>query len=202
MTRRIFETIELAIEQGRQLSQAEVCALRRRMGPDCALILQEGGRLPDAAFLTMTDTGPRYVSTDDVFRGKCVVLFGVPGAFNPTSHYFHVPGFLDHHDALMARRVDTIACMSVNDVFVFDEWAIISNARDKILFFSDGNGDFAESIGMKLNARPLGLGMRSVRYSMLVRNRTVEILNMEEDSCAADISSASVLLEAMNATIN
>lgn len=202
MTRRIFETIELALEQKRPLTKAEIFALRRKNNADCVCVLRQGDRLPDAAFLTMSGSGPQYISTEDVFDGKCVILFGIPAAFNPTSHYFHLPGFLDHYDAIKARGVDTIACTAVNDVFVFDEWAAISNARGKILFLSDGNGDFAASIGMTLNARPLGLGVRSARYSMLVRDRTVEILKVEDDSRSAEISSAPAMLDAMASTLN
>ncbi len=202
MTRRIFEIIELALEQNRPLTKAEVFALRRKGSADCASTIETGDTLPDAVFLTMKSSGPQYVSVEDVFTDKCVVLFAITGAFNPTSHYFHLPGFLDRYDALKARGVDTVACTAVNDVFVLDEWAILSGARDKIIFLADGNGDFAASIGMKLNARPLGLGNRSVRYSMLVRNRRVDILNVEEDSCVSEISSAGAMIEAMSALVH
>ncbi len=202
MTRRIFEIIELALEQDRPLTRAEIFALTRTNTAERAAMIQVGDTLPDAAFLTMTSSGPQHISVEDVFAHKCVVLFAIPGAFNPTSHYFHLPGYLDHYEAFKARGVDTIACTAVNDVFVLDDWAVASGARDKITFLSDGNGDFASALGMSLNARPLGLGSRSIRYSMLVRNIRIDILHVEDDSRVAEVSSASAMIEAMSALVH
>ncbi|MDX2266233.1 MAG: peroxiredoxin [Hyphomicrobiales bacterium] len=196
-TQRIFEIIEFALEQGRPLTDAEIFALRRRRRNDCATVIAKGDALPDAVFLTMTSRGPQHISVADVFEQKTVALFAVPGAFNPVSHYSHLPGFLDAAPELKRAGVDTIACTSVNDVFVLDEWAAVSSARDHVLFLADGNADFAAAVGMLFNARSLAMGTRSVRYAMLVRNRVVDILHIEPDSREAEFSSAATLLQVM-----
>ena len=160
-------------------------------------MIKTGDRLPDATFHVMTDDGPDTVTTADVFAGKTVVLFAVPGAFTPTCHMNHLPGFVENAEALKAKGVDAIAVTAVNDVFVMKAWKDASGAGDTIQFLADGNGSFAEAVGLTLDGSGFGLGTRSQRYAMLVRDGAVEILNVEDVASSADQSSAASLLAAM-----
>jgi glutaredoxin/glutathione-dependent peroxiredoxin len=153
-----------------------------------------GSRLPDATFRTMTPSGAATKTTADVFAGKRVVLFAVPGAFTPTCNNNHLPGFLSHIDAFKAKGIDTIACTAVNDVFVLDAWSKSTGAGDKILFLSDGNGAFAHAIGLEFDGSGNGLGTRSKRYAMLVEDGVVKALNVEDAPGKAEKSAAEVLL--------
>ncbi len=159
------------------------------------MTIKTGDRLPDAYFTTMTAEGPTKLSTADVFGGRKVVLFAVPGAFTPTCHMKHLPGFIARADEIKAKGVDTIACVSVNDVFVMDAWAKSTGADGKIVFLADGNGDFARAIGMDLDASGFGMGTRSKRYSMLVDDGTVTALNVEPAPGQAVESGADKLLD-------
>ncbi|MGI9511853.1 MAG: peroxiredoxin [Anderseniella sp.] len=156
-----------------------------------------GDKLPDATFTTMTAEGPTQMSTADVFGGRKVVLFAVPGAFTPTCHMKHLPGFVTHAADFKAKGVDTIACVSVNDVFVLNAWADQSGAKDAVIFLADGSADFTRAIGMELDASGLGLGIRSQRYAMLVDDGVVTALNLEEVPSSADASSAEKILAAL-----
>lgn len=156
-----------------------------------------GNRLPDAHFTVMTPSGPADKTTSDVFSGKRVVLFAVPGAFTPTCHVSHLPGFLNNIDAFKAKGVDLIACTAVNDVFVMDAWAKSTGAQNQIMFLADGSGDFAKAIGLELDASGKGLGLRSHRYAMLVEDGVVKALNVEDIPGKAEMSSAEVLLAAL-----
>ena len=156
-----------------------------------------GDKLPDATFTTMTAEGPTQMSTAAVFGGRKVVLFAVPGAFTPTCHMKHLPGFVSHAADLKAKGVDTIACVSVNDVFVLNAWADQSGAKDAVTFLADGSADFTKAIGMELDASGLGLGIRSQRYAMLVDDGVVAVLNLEEVPSSADASSAEKILAAL-----
>ncbi len=156
-----------------------------------------GDKLPDATFTTMTAEGPTQMSTADVFGGRKVVLFAVPGAFTPTCHMKHLPGFVTHAADLKAKGVDTIACVSVNDVFVLNAWADQSGAKDAVTFLADGSADFTKAIGMELDASGLGLGIRSQRYAMLVDDGVVAVLNLEEVPSSAEASSAEKILAAL-----
>jgi peroxiredoxin len=160
-------------------------------------MIKTGDRLPDATFHIMTGDGPGTVSTADVFGGKTVVMFAVPGAFTPTCHMNHLPGFVENADALKAKGVDEIAVTAVNDVFVMQAWKDASGAGDAIQFLADGNGSFADAIDLTLDGSGFGLGTRSQRYAMLVRDGVVEILNVEDVASSADQSSAASLLAAM-----
>lgn len=160
-------------------------------------MIKTGDRLPDATFHVMTDDGPDTVTTADVFAGKTVVLFAVPGAFTPTCHMNHLPGFVENAEALKAKGVDAIAVTAVNDVFVMKAWKDASGAGDAIQFLADGNGGFAEAVGLTLDGSGFGLGTRSQRYAMLVRDGAVDILNVEDVASSADQSSAASLLAAM-----
>ncbi len=156
-----------------------------------------GDKLPDATFTTMTAEGPTQMSTADVFGGRKVVLFAVPGAFTPTCHMKHLPGFVTHAADLKAKGVDTIACVSVNDVFVLNAWADQSGAKDAVTFLADGSADFTKAIGMELDASGLGLGIRSQRYAMLVDDGVVAVLNLEDVPSSAEASSAEKILAAL-----
>ncbi len=159
------------------------------------MTIKTGDMLPDASFTTMTAEGPSKLSTADVFGGRKVVLFAVPGAFTPTCHMKHLPGFIARADELKAKGVDTIACVSVNDVFVMDAWAKNTGAGNKVLFLADGNGDFARAIGMDLDASGFGMGTRSKRYAMIVDNGKVTALNVEPSPGEAVESGADKLID-------
>ncbi len=156
-----------------------------------------GSRLPDATFRIMTPSGTAVRTTDDIFAGKRVVLFAVPGAFTPTCSNSHLPGFLTSADSFKAKGIDTIACTAVNDVFVLDAWARSTGADDKILFLADGNADFARALGLEHDGSAAGLGLRSKRYAMLIEDGIVKLLNVEDVPSKAEKSAAEALLEAL-----
>lgn len=156
-----------------------------------------GDKLPDATFLTMTAEGPTRMSTADVFDGRRVVLFAVPGAFTPTCHKKHLPGFVTHAEELKSKGVDSIACVSVNDVFVMNAWAEQTGAGDVLTFLADGSADFTKAIGMELDASGIGLGLRSRRYALLVDDGVVTVMNVEEVAGSAEASSAEKILAAL-----
>ncbi len=142
--------------------------------------IKVGDRLPEAKFRVMTSEGPAWKTTDEVFKGKKVALFAVPGAFTPTCHNMHMPSFLKNAAAIKAKGVDTIAVTGVNDVFVMNAWKKETGADGKIDFLADGNGDFAKAIDLAFDGSGDGLGTRSRRYSMLVDDGVVKSLNIEE----------------------
>ena len=156
-----------------------------------------GSRLPEATFRVMTSSGPAAKTTAEIFDGKRVALFAVPGAFTPTCSNSHLPGFLSNLDAFKAKGIDAIACTAVNDVFVLDAWAKASGAQDKIQFLSDGNGDFARALGLDMDGSGIGFGIRSKRYAMLVNDGVVTALNVEDVPSKADKTAADVLLAAI-----
>ena len=158
------------------------------------MVIAPGSALPSATFKTMTATGPAEVTTGQLFKGKKAVLFGVPGAFTPTCHGTHLPGFLRHAGEFKAKGVDLIACTSVNDVFVMGAWAKASGAEGTIMFLADGNGDFAKSIGLEMDGAAIGFGIRSKRYAMLLEDGVVKKLHVEEKTSSAQESSAERLL--------
>jgi glutaredoxin/glutathione-dependent peroxiredoxin len=158
------------------------------------MTIKVGDRLPDATFTIMTADGPKPMTTQDVFGGKTMVLFAVPGAFTPTCHGNHLPGFLQHGDAIRAKGVDGIAVTGVNDVFVMKAWAEASNAVGKIDFLADGSGAFAKAVGLDLDLSERGLGLRSKRYSMVVKDRVVQALAIEDVPSQAAMSSAEATL--------
>ena len=153
-----------------------------------------GSPLPHATFKIMTETGPSEISTDDLFKGKKAVLFAVPGAFTPTCSNQHLPGFLKHAADFKAKGVGVIACTAVNDVFVMDAWSKASGAKGAIIFLADGNGDFAKATGLELDGAPIGFGIRSKRYAMLLENGIVKALHVEDRPGNATESSAEKLL--------
>ena len=154
-----------------------------------------GQKLPDATFTTMTADGPKGLSTADIFSGKKVVLFGVPGAFTPTCSNNHLPGYLENRDAILAKGVDTIAVVGVNDVFVMSAWARFTGGEGKILYLADGSGDFAKAAGLDLDMSARGLGLRSQRFSMIVEDGVVKALNVEDAPGTVVSSGAAALME-------
>src|ERR1700679_1716963 len=150
-------------------------------------MIKVGDKIPSATLMQMKDGGPKPVTTDQLFAGKKVALFALPGAFTPTCSAKHVPGFVNNYDALRSRGVDTIACVSVNDAFVMGAWGKDQDAGDKVLMLADGNGDFTRAVGLEFDASKFGMGKRSQRYSMLVKDGVVKALNVEEPG-AFDVS--------------
>jgi glutaredoxin/glutathione-dependent peroxiredoxin len=159
------------------------------------MAIKVGDKIPEAKFRVMTAEGPGWKTTDEVLKGKKVVLFAVPGAFTPTCHKNHLPGFLKNADAIKAKGVDAIVVTAVNDVFVMTEWKKATEAEGKIEFLADGNGDFAKALDLTLDGSAGGLGLRSKRYSMVVEDGVVTKLNIEEAPGKAETSSAEVLLK-------
>lgn len=156
-----------------------------------------GDRLPDATLKIRTESGIGDLTTEQLCKGKRVVIFAVPGAFTPTCHLKHVPSYLKNLDALKAKGVDTVACVAVNDPFVLDAWAESTGAKGKILMLSDGNGTFTRAIGMDFDGSAVGLGVRSKRYAMLVEDGVVKALEVEAAPSDMDRSSAERILEAL-----
>ena len=144
------------------------------------MTIKVGDTLPDAMFMTSGAEGPRPISTDELFAGKTVAFFAVPGAFTPTCSAKHVPGFKEHAAEFRAKGVDTIACVSVNDVFVMKAWGADQGVGDDIIMLADGNGDFTKALGLEMDGSKFGMGTRSQRYSMLVKDGVVETLNLEQ----------------------
>src|SRR5436853_2694559 len=142
--------------------------------------IKVGDRLPNAKFRVGTPEGPAWKTTDEIFKGKKVALFAVPGAFTGTCHKTHMPSILQSADAIKAKGVDTIAVTAVNDVFVMDAWKKASGAEGKIEFLADGNGDFAKSLGLALDASGNGLGLRSKRYCMVVDDGVIKSIGVED----------------------
>ena len=156
--------------------------------------IQKGDKVPSATFMTMGEDGPKPVSTDELFAGQRVALFAVPGAFTPTCSAKHLPGFCEQAGAIKAKGVDTIACTSVNDVFVMDAWGKSQDGGAAVEMLADGNGVFAKAIGLELDASGFGMGSRSQRYAMIVNDGTVENIFVEEGG-EFKVSSAEYVLE-------
>ena len=159
------------------------------------MAIKEGDKLPEATLHTMQDGKPQAVTTADLFGGKKVVLFAVPGAFTPTCSQAHLPGYVVNADAIKGKGVDSIVCLSVNDAFVMGAWGDQSNA-DEILMVGDGNGDFTEKVGLQMDGSGFGLGPRSQRYAMIVEDGTVTKLAVEEAG-QLKVSAAEAILEAL-----
>jgi peroxiredoxin len=160
------------------------------------MTIQIGDRLPQATFRVMTPDGPAPRTTDDIFKDRKVVLVSVPGAFTPTCHRNHLPGYVQKAQEIKAKGVDAIAVTSVNDVFVMDAWSKASGAED-IEFLADGNGDFAKALGLAMDGTGFGLGVRSKRYAMVVDDGVVQALNVEDTPSKADVSGAENLLNGL-----
>jgi glutaredoxin/glutathione-dependent peroxiredoxin len=159
--------------------------------------IKVGDRLPDVTFRVMGPDGPKPLTTSEVFGAKKVVLFAVPGAFTPTCHLKHLPGFIKNVDAFRRKGVDTVACVAVNDPFVLGAWAEASGGKGNVLFLSDGNAEFTKKIGLEFDGSGISLGTRSKRYVMLVEDGVVKALNVEGSPGVAEESTAEKLLAAL-----
>ncbi len=159
-------------------------------------MIKVGDKLPDATFRVMTSDGPKPRKTDEIFKGKRVVLIGMPGAFTPTCSMNHLPGYITQADTIHAKNVDTIAVTTVNDHFVINAWSKQSGAGDKLVFLADGNGEFVKAAGLHYDATERGMGgIRSKRYSMLVDDGIVKALHVEAETGKAEVSSAENMIK-------
>ena len=143
------------------------------------MTIKVGDKMPAGSFGIMTKEGPGSISSEELFSGKRVALFSVPGAFTPTCSMSHLPGFVTNAAALKSKGIDTIACMAVNDVFVMDAWGKDRGVADSVLMLADGNGDYTRALGLELDARGFGMGVRGQRFSVVVNDGVVEQLNVE-----------------------
>ena len=143
------------------------------------MAIKVGDRIPEATLTRMTDGGPAPLTTGEIFGGKKVVLFSVPGAFTPTCSTKHLPGYVAQADAIKSKGVDTVACLAVNDVFVMDAWGKAQGAADKVLMLADGNGELTQKLGLEMDATKHGMGRRGRRFSMIVEDGVVKELNLE-----------------------
>lgn len=155
--------------------------------------IQAGEKMPSGSLGVMTESGPGELTTDDLFAGKKVVLVSVPGAFTPTCSMNHLPGFVDQADALVAKGVDTIACMAVNDVFVMHAWGKDRGVGDKVMMLADGNGDYARALGLELDGTGFGMGMRGQRFAIVVDDGVAAHVAVEEPG-QFDVSKAESIL--------
>ena len=158
------------------------------------MTIKVGDKIPSSILMEMKGGTPQPVKTDDLFLGKKVAVFALPGAFTPTCSAKHLPGFVQHAADLKAKGIDEIACISVNDAFVMGAWGEHQNAGGKVRMLGDGNGDFTRTLGLELDATKFGMGKRSQRYSMIVDNGVVKQLNVEEPGAFA-VSSAEHMLK-------
>ena len=159
--------------------------------------IKVGDKVPTGSFGIMSSEGPGSMSTDELFAGKKVVLFAVPGAFTPTCSKTHLPGFVENAQALKAKHVDAVACLSVNDVFVMDAWGKDAGAGGKVLMLADGNAAYTKALGMELDASGFGMGTRSQRFAMIVNDGVVEKLMVEPSAGECTISGGTSVLESL-----
>ncbi|GGD18198.1 peroxiredoxin [Pyruvatibacter mobilis] len=158
------------------------------------MAISVGDRIPDATLTIMTENGPTPVTTGDLFKGKKVVMFALPGAFTPTCSNQHLPGFIQHADDIKGKGVDDIICLSVNDAFVMDAWGKQQSAGGKVTMVGDGNGDLTKAMGLDFDGSGFGMGTRSQRYSMLIDDCVVKSLNMESNPGEAKASGAETMM--------
>ncbi len=158
------------------------------------MTIQAGKRMPEGTLTHMGANGPEPISTSDLFAGKTVVLFSVPGAFTPTCSAKHLPGYIEHAKALAAKGADTVACIAVNDVFVMDAWGKSQNADGKVMMLADGNGDYTTALGLELDASGFGMGRRGQRFSIVVKDGVAKHVNVEQGG-EFKVSAAEVALE-------
>jgi peroxiredoxin len=160
------------------------------------MTIKVGDRIPSASLKHMTADGMQTISTDQLFKGKKVVLFALPGAFTPTCSAKHLPGFVQNAETIKAKGVDTIACLSVNDAFVMNAWGKDQKVGDKVLMLADGNADFSKAVGLTMDGTGYGMGTRAQRYAMVVQDGVVKALNVEAPG-AFEVSSAESILKAL-----
>jgi peroxiredoxin len=159
------------------------------------MTIKVGDKVPSATLMEMKDGRPKPVKTDDLFAGKKVVVFALPGAFTPTCSAKHLPGFVQNAEALKQKGIDAVACVSVNDAFVMGAWGDQQGAGDKVMMLADGNGDFTRAVGLEMDGSRFGMGKRSQRYAMVVDNGVVKELNVEEPGAFAVSSAEHVLTQ-------
>lgn len=159
------------------------------------MTVKVGDSVPEAKMKIMGEKGPQDISTGELFSGKKVVLFAVPGAFTPTCSAAHLPGFVANADKIKEKGVDSIVCLSVNDAFVMAAWSKDKNAQE-LMMVADGNGDFTRAMGLELDGSAFGLGSRSQRYSLIAEDGKITALNVEPGP-AFEVSSAEVILETL-----
>ena len=157
-------------------------------------MIKVGDKMPSGKFKYMSKDGPKDLTTDELFKGKKVALFALPGAFTPTCSAKHLPGFVQNADQLKSKGVNTIACLSVNDAFVMDAWGKNQNVGDKVMMLADGSADYTKALGLELDLNPNGMGVRSKRYSMLVDDGVVKQLNLEKPG-AFEVSNVETLMK-------
>ena len=160
------------------------------------MTIKVGDRVPSATLKHMTADGMQTITTDQLFKGKKVVLFALPGAFTPTCSAKHLPGFVQNADQIKAKGVDTIACLSVNDAFVMNAWGKDQKVGDKVMMLADGNADFSKAVGLTMDGTGYGMGTRAQRYAMVVQDGVVKALNVEAPG-AFEVSSAESILKAI-----
>jgi len=158
--------------------------------------IQTGEKLPSGAFGVMTESGPGALSTEDLFAGKKVVLVSVPGAFTPTCSMNHLPGFVAQAEALRGKGVDTIAFMAVNDVFVMDAWGKDQGVGDNVLMLADGNGEYAQSLGLDFDGSAFGMGTRGQRFAIVVDDGVATSVSVEAPG-QFEVSKAEAVLDAL-----
>jgi glutaredoxin/glutathione-dependent peroxiredoxin len=143
------------------------------------MTIKAGDKMPAGKFTRMTKDGPQKLATEELFKGKTVVLFSVPGAFTPTCDAKHLPGFVELADKIKAKGVDTIACTAVNDVFVMNAWGKSGNVGEKILMLADGNGEYVKALGLEMDATGYGMGMRGKRFAIIVKDGVAAHVDVE-----------------------
>ncbi len=160
------------------------------------MTIQAGEKMPSGVFGVMTDAGPGAISTEELFAGKKVVLVSVPGAFTPTCSASHLPGFVNQADELLAKGVDSIACMSVNDVFVMDAWGKDQKVADKVMMLADGNGEYARALDLEMDGTAFGMGTRSQRFAIIVDDGVAQHVAVEAPG-KLEVSKADAILASL-----
>jgi len=160
------------------------------------MTIKVGDKLPTISLKYMNKDGMQTATTDDLFKGKKAVLFGLPGAFTPTCSAKHLPGFVTHSEELKKKGVEVVACLSVNDAFVMDAWGKAQNAGEKVLMLADGNADFAKATGLTMDGTGYGMGLRTSRWAMVLEDGKVKTLNVEAPG-AFEVSSAEAVMKAL-----
>jgi peroxiredoxin len=160
------------------------------------MAIKVGDKIPAAKLQIKTKDGVQTKTTDEIFGGKRVVLFALPGAFTPTCSAKHLPGFVNNHQALKSKGIDSVACLSVNDAFVMDAWGKDQGVEDKVMMLADGNGEFTKAVGLTMDGTGYGMGLRSQRYAMVLDDGVIKTLNVEAPG-AFEVSSAESILKAL-----
>ena len=160
------------------------------------MTIKTGDKIPECTLNTMGDKGPTDITTKEIFSGKKVVLFAVPGAFTPGCSMTHLPGYVVNADKIKAKGVDTIVCVSVNDAFVMGAWGLEHNAEDRVLMIADGNAEFTKALGLEVDLTAGGMGIRSQRYAMVVEDGVVTLINVEAPR-QFEISDAETILNSL-----